>query len=482
VLFKGSFNSTNNPYAYRGPIKVHEDGLKEQTFVSSPLNLKPGEVVNNYVPVNWPEGKIHIKSYSGDIVKLAPNQSLEVGANGLPNVVPASREEVYLHHWTLNKWQMGKEQYDEFVQKGRDFKQPGPDAGQTHGGNGPCGMILLHFLFGAGNEVRGPPPSGANATYSFPDPYGLETDSEEMHDNGILMLFNAHLIDIRGVADRRGCCECNCEVTGVTWKENYTGGLECCHSTLLDGGHCPTEAAEEAQSYFVQYTITWRDADDEVYRNAPFKPLNAMILDQSDDGEQWYDPVPFPGTAKQSHDLLHNDPTSMASLTGLHSGMRNEDGHVKIHIDAGLFPKPHIKPELTFDTHGCHVEYYVPECKKGDACVHRFRNDWKIPYDMEIVSVHSHVHNAAINMTTSILGGEDICTGLPTYEGDFLVETSKCSLGHGFSEPVLVKKDQHLKVETFYQQDQQPHYGVMGYSMIYSHRLDIKDPVETVMV
>merc|ERR1711976_71494 len=107
-------------------------------------------------------------------------------------------------------------------------------------------------MFGAGNEVRGPPPSGANATYWFPDPYGLETDSDEMHEQGILMLFNAHLIDIRGVDNVRGCTECECTVTGVHFHENYTGGLECCHSTQHDGSRCPSTATDE-QSYFIQY-------------------------------------------------------------------------------------------------------------------------------------------------------------------------------------------------------------------------------------
>lgn len=482
VTFKDSFNSTSNPYAFRGPLITHPDGLKEQTFMSSALNLKPGEIVNNYVPINWPEGKIHIKSYSGDIVKLMPGENAyDVGTDGMPKVTQASREEVYLHHWTLNKWQMGKAEYDSFVEKGRDFKSPGPDVGQSHGSNGPCGLILLHFLFGAGNEVRGPPPSGANATYSFPDPYGLETDSIEMNEKGILMLFNAHLIDIRGVENVRGCTECKCDVTGVKFHENYTGGLECCHSTQIDGSRCPTAVVEE-QSYFIQYTISWRDASDEIYRNAAFKPLNVMILDQSDDGDRWFDPVAFPGTKKQAHEAMHNDPVSMDSMNGHHSGMDRQDGHVKISIDAGLFPKPHFKPQIRGDMHGCHVEYYVPECKAGDACVHRFRNDWEIPFDMEIVAQHSHAHGAVINMTTSVVGGKDICTGFPTYKDGFLVETSKCALGNGFVEPFQVKKGQHINVETFYAQDEEPHFGVMGYSMIYSHRLDIKDPAATVMV
>jgi len=85
-------------------------------------------------------------------------------------------------------------------------------------------------------------------------------------------------------------------------------------------------------------------------------------------------------------------------------------------------------------------------------------------------------------MTTSVLGGADICIGNPIYKEGWLVETSTCQLGKNMPEPFQVKKGQHIKVDTFYSQDDQPRFGVMGYSMIYSHRLDIKDPVEFVMV
>merc|ERR1712032_194292 len=201
--------------------------------------------------------------------------------------------------------------------------------------------------------------------------------------------------------------ECECNVTGVHHGgANYTGGLECCHSTWKDGGRCPSIASAETESYFVKYTLTWRDADDAVYANEAFKPLNTITLYQSDNGDRWYDPVPLPGTSQQSHDALHNDPVSMASLDGKHSGMQGEDGHVKIHFDIGLKPKPHITPKIEMDPHGCHVEYYVPECSPDESCVHQFRNSWKIPYDMEIVAVHSHFHNAALNMTTSIENGQ----------------------------------------------------------------------------
>jgi hypothetical protein len=475
VTFKEAFNSTYNPYAFRGPLIQHGDGLLEQTFVSPPLTLKPGDVLNNWVPINWPEGKVHIKSYSGDIVKLrAGKGAYDVGSDGLPDTVQASREEVYLHHWTLNKWQMGKKDYDAFAEKGRDFGSLGPDVGQTHGANGPCGFGFLHFLFAAGNEVRGPPPSGENATYVFPDPYGIESDSDEMHANGILPLFNAHLIDIRGIDNLRGCTECECNVTGAhpTQDANYTGGLNCCHSTEHDGGKCPSHAAPDAQDYFVKYTLTWRRADDPVYNGAPFKPLNLMMLDQSDDGPQWYDPIRLPGSSIQAHKALHEDPVSQASIDGRKSG-EQFDGHFKVSVDIGLNP-PHIKPKIEAIRDGCHAEYYVPRCHEGESCVHRFRNSWTMPWDMEVVAVHTHYHNAAINATTSVWGGQEICTALPTYRGHFLVETSKCAVGHKGWQPVHVKRGEDILTETFYNQDEKPHYGVMGYAMLYLHRLDIE--------
>lgn len=232
----------------------------------------------------------------------------------------------------------------------------------------------------------------------------------------------------------------------------------------------------------MKYTLSWRDANDAVYSSAPFKPLNAITLDQADNGDTWFDPVPFPGTSKQLHEALKNDAVSMASLEGGHSGMVGEDGHVKIHFDVGIKPKPHITPKISADPHGCHVEYYVPECGSGDPCVHRFRNSWVIPYDMDIVAVHNHFHAAAINMTTLVVGGDEICVGLPTYEGEFLVETSKCTLENWFSKPFHVKRGQTILVETFYNQDERPHFGVMGFSMIFAHRLDIKDNKKLLLV
>lgn len=467
VVFKDSFNSTYNPYAFRGPVITHPDGLKEQTFLSRPLEMAPGEIINNYSPINWPQGKIHIKSYSGDIVKLAPGADPSViGENGLPNVIPSTREEVYLHHWTVNKWQLGKADFDTLVNStGRGFENPGPDAGMNQGANGPCGVLLLHYLFGAGNEVRGPPPSGANSTYFFPDPYGIESDSTYMHEKGILMLFNVHLIDIRGAIDRRGCVECDCNVTGARRPSSeYTGGLECCHSTTKDGGKCPATAGTpmDKQSYFVQYTLTWRESDDTLYETQPFKPLNVITFEQSDDGPTWFDPLAVPGSSLQSHDALKSDPVSMASLTGRHSGM-SEDGHVQVKWDG-------LKPKLEDNHHGCHVEYWVPPCKAGEACVHRFVNSWKIPYDMEVVAVHNHLHTAAINMTASVDNGKEICVGLPTYSKGFLVEVSNCRVGQDSQMPALVRKGDTLRVKTFYAQDQRPHFGVMGFETMYVHR------------
>merc|ERR1719181_769895 len=99
ITYKESFNSTHNPYAFSGPVVTLADGSKEQSFLSSPLVLEPGEIVNNYVPINWPEGKVRIKSYSGDIWKLKTGKkAYEVGSDGLPDIEQASRQEVYLHH------------------------------------------------------------------------------------------------------------------------------------------------------------------------------------------------------------------------------------------------------------------------------------------------------------------------------------------------------------------------------------------------
>jgi hypothetical protein len=283
-----------------------------------------------------------------------------------------------------------------------------------------------------------------------------------------------HLIDIRGTDNVRGCVECNCNVTGVIPEmPHYTGGIECCHSTLHTGSRCPTTLVNEPLSYFVKYTLSWRDEADAVYANQAFKPLNSMVLDESDDGQQWFDPVALPGSSRQPHEALYNDPLAVASLEGMHSGLFNVhgDGHVdKIHWSLN-WTKPHLRPKkVDWSNHGCHAEYYVPACVPGqDACVHHFRNSWIMPFDIELVAVHNHYHAAAINMTTS-LEGKAFCVGLPTYDAKgFLIEISGCALD---AEPVLVKRGQTVQVETFYNQDEQPHFGVMGYAMLYGHRLD----------
>lgn len=213
------------------------------------------------------------------------------------------------------------------------------------------------------------------------------------------------------------------------------------------------------QTYYVEYELVWRDASDDVYVETPFKPLNAMILDISDDGKTWYDPFPLVGTHFDNHVSLKKDPVSMASLASAHSGMPN-DGHF-------------TWVPLAETTHGCHAEYWVPPCRDGDACVHRFHNSWVMPFDMEIVAVHNHMHIASVNMTTSA-GGAPLCTGLSRYgDGGFLVEVTNCHWGRGFREPVRVARGQRIDVESVYEQDRRPHFGVMGYAMIYGHRLDV---------
>lgn len=85
-------------------------------------------------------------------------------------------------------------------------------------------------------------------------------------------------------------------------------------------------------------------------------------------------------------------------------------------------------------------------------------------------------------MTSSVWNRTHICTGLPTYKDGFLIETSKCAVGHNNWQPVAVKRGEDLLVETFYDQDARPHFGVMGYAMMYIHRLDLADGPRPVLV
>jgi hypothetical protein len=289
VLRNSPYNATHPSSGWRGPIKTLPDGSFEQTFLSAPMVLKPGEISNDYRPVHWPEGHIAITGFTGDVVKLKPGANLEPGV--WPEVETSTRDETYFHHWTFNHWQANKKMFDGLA-NGDPFDESDgsiafKDAGQNTGMQGPCMSGLLHFRFGGGNELRGAAPN-ISYSYELPAPYAFESDSDLMDRDGLIWLVNSHLIDVRNVTDFRGCTECDCKVTGGHNKAGpwYTGGLACCHSTPLDGSKCPVSTLDEdaiENTYFFKHTLHWNAAP---WDPTTDKHVEAVTLDVSDNGPE----------------------------------------------------------------------------------------------------------------------------------------------------------------------------------------------------
>jgi len=361
-----------------------------------------------------------------------------------------------MHHWTVNKWQLPAQFFKEIVNAGGlDYKltlrapigyvEMWAGAGLNTGANGPCYDSNLHLYFGIGNEVRTKTKAG-KFPYEFPDPYGVEFDSDKMRRAGEFMVLNTHLIDIRGARNKRACTECKCSELGSHGFSNLTeGGLTCCHSTFYDGGKCQLkpETPIQNQTYYVRYTIQWRDFDP-----ATTKPLEVITFDATDNNTKWGDLPAIPGGYHESHTAMKNDPTTMSRVNDIRSG--DLDGQ-----------------------RACHIEWFVPPCKANNSCIMTVRNSWEVPYPIDIVFLRNHFHAGGINMTTSGPNGFK-CTGNGTYdENGNLVEISTCTFNapstDGNAVMMHLDRGEKLTVESVYGQDELPHYGVMSMSFIYAH-------------
>jgi len=237
------------------------------------------------------------------------------------------------------------------------------------------------------------------------------------------MVLNTHLIDLRNVTNKRACSECKC--------------------SHFDGGKCPVDRAayETNQTYFLRYTLKWQDFDPAVT-----KPLEVISLDATDNNTKWADWPFIPGGFHQSHAALHADPVSEAIVLDNRSGDYIGES-------------------------ACHIEFFVPPCKVGDACIYKLQNSWEVPFPVDIVFLRNHFHNGGINMTTS--GPLYNCTGHGTYENGTLIDVSTCTTagdGHSrYGKSRRVERGERFVVEAFYKQDQLPHYGVMAMSFVYAH-------------
>jgi len=255
-------------------------------------------------------------------------------------------------------------------------------------------------------------------------------------------VINLHLIDTRNVTDLRKCIECECAYHGAKPpNDRYTGGLACCHSTELDGGRCPvTSKHEPKRSQFLRYTIKWRDFDE-----STTLPLEVISFDATDNNSRWSDFDWLPGGYKEQHLAQKKDPTSMAAMIDQRSG-----------------------DELQFNA--CHIEYYIPPCAEGSACVHKIVNSWEMPYPIDVVFVRNHFHNGGKNMST-FTDTADLCNGEGVYDGSQTLRyIEPCSAGTPrLPKPVRIEQGERVYVNATYLQDKLPHYGAMAMSFVYAH-------------
>jgi len=437
-----------------GKVTTDATGMMEQTFISPAMTLSNGHISNKWLPIDWPEGHIAIKAFSAEVVKAGPDGEIPPPDACCGGQDTATRDEVFMHHWTVNKWQLPASIFKEIVKEGGlDYdltlrKKVGfieflAGAGLNSGANGPCWDSTLHLFFGIGNEVRSKTKEGRDA-YEFPDPYGLEFDASMMRKKGEFMVLNTHLIDIRGARNRRACEECKCEELGSHGFLNVTtGGLSCCHSTTFDGGKCPIqpEVTHTNATYYIRYTLKWRP-----FNAATTLPLEVITFDATDNNTKWGDLPWIPGGFPEAHQAQKTDAVSMTTVNDGRSG--DFDGHPS-----------------------CHIEFYVPRCEKGEACIHKIVNSWRLPYPIDIVFIRNHFHAGGLNMT-SFAGSTFNCTGSGTYDktGN-LVDISTCAKGRSSWSPgtSLIQRGDQFSVEVNYKQDELPHYGVMAMSFVYAH-------------
>jgi len=167
--------------------------------------------------------------------------------------------------------------------------------------------------------------------------------------------------------------------------------------------------------------------------------------------------INVPGTISETHELLNKS---------FHRGDKTMTGSGILH---GFMD--------------CHVEYYVPSCKAGDACKHLLQNSWELPYDGEVIANYAHYHTGGISMASAFwqeYGQRSVCLNKPTYGkfkgGEQITDISECRVGFPDKstgqvfQPIPFKKGDRYDVGMLYQQDDKPHFGVMGFSVLFVHR------------
>jgi hypothetical protein len=189
---------------------VRKHAEKSVTFISQPLPLRHGDVINTdplETQLRLPEGKFAVRRFAAEIVDEAMN--------------PVPLDEVYLHHWVI---------YTE------RYIGPCPHRQDTY-------RELGGFYFGVGAETR-------NTFNEVKKPYGFVFNGEKWYAN-------IHVLRTSLVDDVQSCVECHC------WDGSGAGGIRCCqdHSRCrMDIGQAN---ANDTKPYFLKYTIDYVSVDEQ---------------------------------------------------------------------------------------------------------------------------------------------------------------------------------------------------------------------------
>ncbi|XVF08574.1 hypothetical protein REPUB_Repub07fG0015100 [Reevesia pubescens] len=99
-------------------------------------------------------------------------------------------------------------------------------------------------------------------------------------------VLNVHAIDTRGVEDKLGCTECQCDLYKVKEDEygrplrpDYKGGLLCCYDRM----QCRLKQGFEGvrRTLYLRYTVKWVDMDSFVV------PVKIYLFDITDNWKRW---------------------------------------------------------------------------------------------------------------------------------------------------------------------------------------------------
>ncbi|XVF08571.1 hypothetical protein REPUB_Repub07fG0014800 [Reevesia pubescens] len=372
----------------------NENKIKTAVFLSPKFVLGPGSVENRvYYNVDFPRGHIALKSFNGEVIDEAGN--------------PVPLHETYLHHWIVEKF---------YVRKGvetlefNDNEKPNKSDYIFERNSGICQNDVLGQFFGLGSETR------KTATH-VPDPYGIEIGNPAEIPSGFeeRWVINVHAIDTRGVEDKLGCTECQCDLYNVKEDEygrplspDYKGGLLCCY----DHAQCRLKQGFEGvrRTLYLRYTVKWVDMDSSVV------PVKIYLFDITDN---W----------KRS-----------SNSTGITA------------------------------VHDCEVEYDIESCHAtglaDDGCIDTKRISLDMPFGGFLIYGVAHQHSGGSGSALYREDGQILCSSMPTYgegeevgnEAGYIVGMSTC-----YPQPgtINISEGETLIFESNYSSIRH-HTGVMG--------------------